>query len=277
MIGPRKTILVDMLKPFLAAIFAAAQLGEYPSLMIALGIIMTMSGVVIAALEQVKSPKSKEIVIEVEMTAGIELAEECKQAAPDNSAQNPPDDSPPVLHHDARYWIKGYGYAAANVLFDVYGIFLTKQHGKSLTTWHINIIRFGFAGVFMLCLSLALQARRLLRSAPRGDGVDSDNSSLAPRHDGPPRYEWFDLIPPDLTHRKACLILGGIALVTFGSPALTNFAVFKLPVAVFLTLTSLGPVYSLPLIPLAEHRPLSARAVLGGVLAFAGVFPLVLG
>ena len=36
---------------------------------------------------------------------------------------------------------------AANVALDVYGAILTKQHGRALSTWGINAVRFGSAAI----------------------------------------------------------------------------------------------------------------------------------
>ena len=58
--------------------------------------------------------------------------------------------------------------------------------------------------------------------------------------------------------------------------ALTNYAMFQIPLALLLTLESIGPLYSLPL-ALAMHKEFpSFRASIGAVFAVAGIVLLSL-
>jgi drug/metabolite transporter (DMT)-like permease len=66
-------------------------------------------------------------------------------------------------------------------------------------------------------------------------------------------------------------ICAGVALVSFFTPALTNYAMFQVALALLLTLESVGPLYSLPLCFLLEGEKPSLRASLGAVLAVAGI------
>ncbi|KAL3916108.1 MAG: hypothetical protein SGARI_008030 [Bacillariaceae sp.] len=70
----------------------------------------------------------------------------------------------------------------------------------------------------------------------------------------------------------------GVLLVTFFTPALSNYALFQIALALALTLGSVGPLYALPLTYLMqrkEHPKLpSWKACLGAVLAVAGIVVL---
>lgn len=53
--------------------------------------------------------------------------------------------------------------------------------------------------------------------------------------------------------------------------ALTNYAMFQIPLALLLTLESIGPLYSLPLAVAMYKECPSIRASVGAVLAVTGI------
>ena len=55
------------------------------------------------------------------------------------------------------------------------------------------------------------------------------------------------------------------------SRALTNYAMFQIPLALLLTLESIGPLYSLPLALLMHKECPSFRASIGAVFAVTGI------
>ena len=65
----------------------------------------------------------------------------------------------------------------------------------------------------------------------------------------------------------------GVVFVSFLNPALTNYAMFQIPLALLLTLESIGPLYSLPifLILHKEKEGLSCRSTIGAILAVTGI------
>jgi hypothetical protein len=63
----------------------------------------------------------------------------------------------------------------------------------------------------------------------------------------------------------------GVLFVTFLCPMLSNYALFKIDLGLCLTLTSLGPIYAIPLLWLIKGDVISLRAMLGSSLAVAGV------
>ena len=67
------------------------------------------------------------------------------------------------------------------------------------------------------------------------------------------------------------LVAFGAILCTFITPVLSTTALFKIDVAWCMTLTSTGPVLSLPLAVVIKQERISVRAVLGAVLACVGV------
>eukprot|EP00929_Paragymnodinium_shiwhaense_P025663 TRINITY_DN15463_c0_g1_i2.p1 TRINITY_DN15463_c0_g1~~TRINITY_DN15463_c0_g1_i2.p1 ORF type:complete len:106 (-),score=14.59 TRINITY_DN15463_c0_g1_i2:8-325(-) len=89
-----------------------------------------------------------------------------------------------------------------------------------------------------------------------------------------PPPDWSAL--PSLSARQWGLLCLGIFFVTFLCPAMTQFAIFEIPVAIYMTLTSTGPVWTLPIGYAVKGEPISRRALLGSSLAVLGVVPMAL-
>jgi EamA-like transporter family len=97
-------------------------------------------------------------------------------------------------------------------------------------------------------------------SAPMSDAVSSVTSP------------WY--LMPNRTQMSPSLWLRvsvGVLFVTFLCPMLSNYALFQIDLGLCLTLTSLGPIYAIPLLWLIKGDVISLRAMLGSLLAVAGV------
>jgi drug/metabolite transporter (DMT)-like permease len=166
---------------------------------------------------------------------------------------------PPPL--SPKYSTQRYGYimAVLNVSLDSYGSLLTKQYGVSMTTWEISLLRFGFAGAIMLLVSIMLHLKT--HFIPMTTKV----------HNATP---WYSM--PSLSRRTWLYILAGVALVTFLTPALSNFALFQIPLALAITLGSIGPLYALPVDFLFKGNVPTVRSVLGCALAVGGIVLLAI-
>lgn len=170
---------------------------------------------------------------------------------------------------------KGYIMAAINVILDTYGSVLTKQYGTNMSTWEISLIRFGFAGIVLLLVSIIMTIRAALCGVVVVVVVTTTNSngtSGQPATNNPTPC-WYAL-PMDMSHMAWFKIVVGVALVTFLAPALTNYALFQIALALALTLGSLGPIYSLPLSWLLQQDKPTICASIGAALAVAGVIVL---
>ena len=169
----------------------------------------------------------------------------------------------------------GYAAAAANVALDAWGTVLTKRHGGDLDTWEINFVRFGSAAA-TLALGAAF-ARALDRSSDRRDdpGGSRPGSSSAGGGSAPFSFAAARFPSPALTRREWAQIVAGVAFTTFAAPAAGNWALFRVSsLAVFSTLTCLGPMWALPLGWAVEGQRVTARAVAGSAAAVAGVAPM---
>jgi drug/metabolite transporter (DMT)-like permease len=165
----------------------------------------------------------------------------------------------------------GYACAFINVFADSFGSLLQKRHGTGMTTWSINLIRFGFGGFILCVISVLMRIRdrwsirrkwivadksskksSIISSAKgrlRGYSMEQQQqqqqeisiSVVVPSCQPPPR--WYEL--PTLTKKGWLQINAGVALVTFFSPALWNFALLRIALGLAVALGSVGPVYGL--------------------------------
>ena len=250
---------------------------------------------------------------EEEVTAGVASDEgNDDNMDPDSGDANVPEHKPEdrgrkkckkqsVAPKDRR---KGYIMAVANVLLDTYGALLTKQYGVGMSTWNINLIRFGFASACCLALSSILHIRDLIsgyksartpsdnniseRKSLRGSvlqllnyrlgkDIKADRSVenseiILPTGDiAEPagKRPWYSL--PRMKRKSWIKISLGVLFVTFAHPALSNYALFQIALALALTLGSIGPVYMVPLAYVLQRERPTLRSCLGAILAVAGV------
>lgn len=138
LIGAKHVIVIDSIKPFAAAILGRFFLQETLKLIAWGGMILTVLGIgVVSWEEQTRAAKPEDDnetnTVQVESTQQIMIME------------GHTDDR---VDRNKRYR-RGYTCAVFNVLADSFGSLLTKQHGVGMTTWTINLIRFGFAGIIL--------------------------------------------------------------------------------------------------------------------------------
>jgi drug/metabolite transporter (DMT)-like permease len=292
LLGARRVILMDSLKPFLAAFLGWMILDEELRIAAFAGIALTVAGVLLVSLETTK---------EQEETNNNNLTEESGNSKNDSKdddnpntttrlpssnkqqsshsstetengqAENTgidqvvnmvdPSSAPPV-----RDLKRGYPYAILNVVLDTYGAILIKQHGTALNVWEINLLRFGFAGVLMLVVSLTLSTSQRFVWFTKGTGTDETTV-----HTTTTTTSWYALPWKEMSWSSWLHVSVSVLLVTFVTPSLSNYALFQIALALALTLGSVGPLYSLPLTYLLQNEVPTFRGVLGAMLAVAGV------
>ena len=240
-LGPRKVIVCDCVKPFLAAgvgyVFLEDEF-EYSSL---IGIVMTMIGVFLISLESNSESKKKE---ENHQHGEEEEEKSETKNSFENSFEIKSGDKEESFLSRERL---GVTCAVLNVIFDVLGSFLTRSYGENMNTFEINIIRFGSASVMLwiaYVVSLSFSWEMFLFSSPEGTTMST--------------REWS-------------LIALGVLFVTVGCPALSNYALFKIELGICLTLTSIGPLYALPLTYISKGETVSLRSFLAALLSCGGV------
>jgi drug/metabolite transporter (DMT)-like permease len=235
LIGARAVVLVDSMKPFLAAVLAAIHLGEDISAFIVLGMVLTSVGVVGASLDPKSSSKVSVEPQEVELEAADEIAEEKEEAAvPMESG----------FKKAQRDRIIGLAFSALNVFFDVYGSIITKLYAGSLNAWDISFIRFASSAAILMSVFLCVS-------------LIHPSAFLAP--------------PKSLTNRQWCLVSVGVVFATFIASFLFNFALLRADVSVVSVLSSLSPIYAVAYSVIFRRQPASPRVWIFTVLACSGV------
>lgn len=268
LIGAKHVIFIDSIKPFAAAILGRIFLQESLRLPTWGGMILTVLGVGVVSWEE--QSKTKE-----------DTEDDCDDANAAQVESNRPNESIPD-DKSKRYW-RGYTCAIFNVLADSFGSLLTKQHGVGMTTWTINLLRFGFAGIILFLVSLAMRWYGYC-CASRVDGHESKapettlhidqscNTVSAPTQQQCMRPLWYQL--PSLKLKGWLQITSGVGLVTFLCPAFEKFALFQITLALVISLSSVGPLYGLLLeMPFKGNRP-TVWGCIGASLAIAGVVVL---
>jgi drug/metabolite transporter (DMT)-like permease len=87
--------------------------------------------------------------------------------------------------------------------------------------------------------------------------------------------QWF--MCPSMPSDNWQMVILGTTFVTFCCPLLYNYSLFKLNVGLCLTLTSLGPIYSIPLVYYVKGETTTYRAFLGLLITVCGVVILCYG
>ena len=104
----------------------------------------------------------------------------------------------------------------------------------------------------------------------KGDDVGDDRDD----DDQPNDSFWFNMPFATMSRHAWLQVTMGVMFVTFLCPVLSIYALFTMDVALCLTLTSLGPVFSLPLVYLMKHETITLRGLGGTVVACVGVVML---
>lgn len=269
MIGAKRVIIIDTFKPLLAAVLGSWILNEPFTWTIGVGIVMSTIGIVLVSIEKNDDEPSE-------------------QKPSDTTSNNLPHQ--PTNDHSFQYYCIGYFLAFINVFLDAIGSVLTKQFGTELNTWEINFLRFGFASISMAAIAVCYYYYvKVYLNSPETrtasalnieftaveideDKVRRSEESELKERQNDPNKTWYkfphysSMNPSDWNH-----VIIGICFVTFLCPALSNYALFQIPLGLCLTLTSLGPVYSIPLVYILSSEKTGKQGIVGAVMAVAGV------
>jgi drug/metabolite transporter (DMT)-like permease len=169
-----------------------------------------------------------------------------------------------------------------------------------MSTWEINLIRFGFA---QFCLSLIFICVYVYfnRNIERSSGhfshlkneetfeldfsnnyLDNNNNNdynISPETSNPKTGYHVNsnliysqiMVYPDMKPRDWLQVTIGILFLTFATPALSNYSLLNIDMGSCLTLTSLGPIFSLPLVYIMKNEHISLRAFIGAFVSVLGI------
>ena len=291
-LGTRRVILVDSLKPFcgalLAYFFVSGETIRDPTLFYS-GMTLTVGAVCLCALEQKKEEEK-----EREEEHDKKVSEE-EQSAKDSRLA----------------W--GFSLAALNVVLDTGAFVVTKAFGAGLNSFDINLVRFGEAAGAMLMwwgmgkgvtrwmamywtdreaeavAVVAVEAVEVEVEVEAESCVPSCWDTEADADDGKvvdDKYRGAQKAQGDAAGEEWLWGMNGsewgyasvgVLLVTYCCPALSQYALFQIPLAMVYTLISLGPLYSLPLTAYMHQEPITLPAVVSSVVAVIGVVMVVWG
>jgi len=245
-LGARRVIVIDSVKPFLAAFLGWLFFGENLRPVAFGGLALTSIGITLVSMleeEEESTTADHEIETKIESTADEEIETKIERTAADQI--------PPQKGDSNNTTRIGFVMALFNVIFDTIGNVITKAYGRNLTTWEINLVRFGFAAIVLLCVSIVCR----LRNA---------------------EAKWCRL--PVLPQQSMLLITLGVGFVTFLGPALYTYGLFQVALALAITLNSVGPLYALPLsLVMKNDRPApKIKEWLGAVFAVTGIVVLTI-
>jgi drug/metabolite transporter (DMT)-like permease len=267
LLGAKRVILIDSLKPFLAALFGWLLLEEQLRPEAFGGIALTVAGIVIVSFEQEATSTSVEETGEIttkddvtDLVVSGDTAHKNPTSLPADEHDKNQAESDVKAKAELQSLLLGFGLAFMNVVLDTYGSVLTKQYGARLTVWEINLLRFGFAAVFMQLVSALLTLYGCATRKHSASDADIEKPS-----------RWYSLPLPEMNRIDWLKVSGGVALVTFATPALSSYALFQIALALALTVGSVGPLYQLPLSYLIQKRSPSRRSIFGALCAVAGV------
>jgi drug/metabolite transporter (DMT)-like permease len=327
-LGVRKVIVMDCLKPFLAAFVGKVFLKEQLTFPAYIGLALTMGGVTIIGLERDNnhnhnsnnhttspdgefdekgtnalarddknsnvyddencnnnnsSSRTDTVELDVLIDGRKASSDDCSSSASVAAAYDQSDSYATQRRKagalSTQQLLYGTTNAILNVLLHTFGALLTKMFGSDMTTFQINWIRFGFPGLCMVLMSSILVLWDRSRSTFVGREVrqrsDATSEVVVP---SPSRYRndpWYCIPTSGAMSTSSWIHVSlGVAFVSFLCPALNNYAMFQVPLALLLTLESIGPLYSLPLAWLLQGDRPTLRAYIGVVLAVSGIVVL---
>lgn len=115
---------------------------------------------------------------------------------------------------------------------------------------------------------------------PDDNSRQIDNEPTVEGQGGEEVTAWYTAWPPEgaMTTQQWLAVATGVLFVTFLCPSLSNYALMirQIPIGLCLTLTSLGPVYSLPLLWLMRGESITLQSAIGVSITMFGVIILVM-
>ena len=132
-LGARRMIAIDALKPFVAAFMGWFLLGDVVPWLGYVGVVVCALGVYLLNVESAAKEEDDEDAVTADDVAVEEAAE------------------PPYL--------RGYAYATVNVILDVYAATITVAERGPLSSAEVNLLRFGLAAVLLILVWAGREGR----------------------------------------------------------------------------------------------------------------------
>ncbi len=139
-LGARRMIAIDALKPFVAAFMGYFLLGDAVPWLGYVGVVVCALGVYLLNVESAAKEEDDEDAVEADDVAVEEATE------------------PPYL--------RGYAYATVNVVLDVYAATITVAERGPLSSAEVNLLRFGLAAILLMLVWVLREGRRKSDAKP---------------------------------------------------------------------------------------------------------------
>lgn len=232
-LGARKVIVMDSLKPFLAAMAGWAFFDEKfnSPVKASIGLVLTVMGVALVGFEVEGKTDADDGGGEYDSI--LEVDDRSNNLV--NSLKSTPNNQHQKMNESSQY---GLFMAVSNVVLHTLGATLTKKFGAEMTTWEINFVRFGFSGLCMLLLTCLLLLRDRISRFHLGESqvhcpdlsasktqcygsvpITSTLPSTSPSHQHNTYNQenpWYTL--PKLSRASWVRVTLGVAFVSFMSP-----------------------------------------------------------
>ena len=163
-LGARRMIAIDALKPFVAAFMGWLLLGDVVPWLGYLGVVICALGVYLLNVESAQKEEEDDAV---DGDAPPPPADARSSPRRDAAARDPyvvAADDVAVDEATEPPYLRGYAYATVNVVLDVYAATITVAERGPLSSAEVNLLRFGLAAV-LLILVWAFREGRLKSNA----------------------------------------------------------------------------------------------------------------
>ena len=148
-LGARRMIAIDALKPFVAAFMGWLLLGDVVPWLGYLGVVVCALGVYLLNVES--AAKEEDDAVDGDAPPAADAVREPVGTADDTT-------EPP-------FW-RGYAYATVNVILDVYAATITVAERGPLSSAEVNLLRFGLAAVLLILVWAGREGRRKSDAKP---------------------------------------------------------------------------------------------------------------
>jgi drug/metabolite transporter (DMT)-like permease len=138
-LGARRMIAIDALKPFVAAFMGYFLLGDAVPWLGYLGVVVCALGVYLLNVESAEKEEDEDAV-------------EADDVVVEESTEPP--------------FLRGYAYATVNVILDVYAATITVAERGPLSSAEVNLLRFGLAAVLLILVWAGREGRRKSDAKP---------------------------------------------------------------------------------------------------------------
>ena len=170
-LGARRMIAIDALKPFVAAFMGYFLLGDAVPWLGYLGVVVCALGVYLLNVESAEqeednsdAPSPPDAVREPVGAAPPPPAADGTRSSPRrDAAARDPDvveaDDVAVEEATEPPYLRGYAYATVNVILDVYAATITVAERGPLSSAEVNLLRFGLAAVLLILVWVLREGR----------------------------------------------------------------------------------------------------------------------